>query len=592
MEKLDGSPALRAERDAAAAHFFVNREPDDASSARFEEWFLFERRSPGFGDVPAHVALTTTGATPDNAAVRDMLDELGASHYGVFEVAKDEGRFRVRDVRHGREFELDEEQADQFATELDDGALLVGRLFATPRGSHLFGSGAAVVSGDVASALRQDLTRDAAGDRKSKLSQLEMEKLLFHELGAGGRTRLDGAAAEREPAAADGGAEPLERLEAEIESWLRDSGIAGLDMDELRARFEEAPSMAEVVGPLLEEIAFETQADLEAGRRLLPAYYESLRASRQGTRTASRSAARDELREKAEGPCRCGSGKLYSECCLPRDAVARFEAGRALGQDLTELIHGLESAMGLDNTDDDDAEHDDSRPEPPVAPMVEEYLWECGRLGRELAPAGAAFLRRFAKSLDDGEGAPLDLTEVQPAHVARFLFADRYTEARAPGPDAAEAELNALRDFTAWLRDEQGVDWTTFAGPLCQQEAATAPRLAKANALLGAVDARRWNHAFQVTRLTRRGSAFEAEIEAVDAPAMRGTIVVPAMLSELLEAGDCLAVAADVDIGRLLPSTRWASGNGGDGANVQAQLLRVLPPGAREFLAASTRRTR
>lgn len=571
---LDRSVSLRSERDEAAARFFSGRTPDAAATARFEEWFLFERRSAGLGDVPAQVALAAMDSESYPADVRELLDLLGGQTYGAFEL-RDGDRTRIHDFLTDRGFPLDEEQADWLAGELDAGALLVGRLFPTVRGTYVFGLGVAAVSGEVAQALRRDLIvrRDALA---SRLSQLEMEKLLFlNHLRE--REGADGVPAAEE-------AEPLERIEAEVERWIRESGAAGLDMDQLREAFREAASVSEAVGPLLDEIAFETQADLEVGRRLLPAYYHALRARGGRAPSVDATRPRDELRARGPAPCPCGSGKSYAECCLPRDAVARFEAGRSKGQDLDELIRGLEAAMGLDSDDDEEGGEGGFQAGAPLGGIVEEYIWECQHLGRALPVATSRFLSDFAASIDDGEAAPKHLTELSRIHVARFLHFDRYRRGDLPRQGQVEGELEALRAFARWVRDEQGADWTEFVEALCQEESTWGERLAAVNAKLGGGEPKEWTLAFQITRATRRGERNEAELEAVHDPSMRGTFEIPTSLSEGLAAGDCLAVETNVDAATFLAARQRKRATEED-AEIQARLLRVFPPPAREFLA-------
>lgn len=586
MAEVAKSPPLAAERDAARAEFFGDREPDATGKARFEEWFLFERRSPRLGEVPPILSLASAiegELAPDG---RDLLDESGANQYGVFEREEREGETlgAIRDLLSGRVLTLEPEEAEALQGGLDERCVLVGRLFPSGRGTYFFGRGAMAVGGEIAEALRGDLARREV-DRKARLSQIQMERLLFSP---------DGAAAAPEPTdpTPREGTEHVEILEAEIAQWLRDARLEGFDLDEIRERFRRAEAMREAIEPLLDEVAFESEADLEVGRRLLPAYYRALRANATAVSGASNRAtgsAPDALRARAESPCPCRSGRAYGDCCLPKDALARFEAGRARGESLDQLIGDLEAAMGIEGEDEDDQEWGGADA-PPLGPMVDEYLWECERLGEARGSEEAAFLRALARSVDAADGAPGDLSQVVGAHFERFLFFDRYREAAAPRPGSAARDLDSLLRFANWVRDEQGVDWNEMLAPLCAREANSGARLAPLNEALGTSDVRGWKGVFAVTRLARRGAVCEVELESVGLPVVRASVDLSEDVARHLEPGDCIVVsegAESLQRGERKPGRAESHTE----RRVEARLLRVLPAGARPFLSAKERST-
>jgi hypothetical protein len=227
--------------------------------------------------------------------------------------------------------------------------------------------------------------------------------------------------------------------------------------------------------------------------------------------------------------------------------------------------------------------------------MVEEYLWECERLGSPRASHAAGFLRALAASLDAGPGAPAELGDVSPLHWERFLCFDRYRGDAPPVENEIAAELEAATDFAKWVRDEQGVDWFQFLTPILDRERADGPRLARANAYVESGQWRRRTGAFVITRVTVRGASHEVEVESIGGAGMvvtvgvRGSVALRAELASHLEPGDCVVVASDPSEARgaaerAKPSRRASQAPMGWEKSVSARLLRVLPAAARRFL--------
>ena len=309
-------PGLDEEFRRARTEFFGPRKPEPISVARFEEWFLFERRSPRLGDAPAFVALAARIQPRVSAPIQELLDELAANSYGVFELVSEEGEVSARDLLSERQLSLDPEQAELLEGAMDEASVIVGRLFPSGRGSYLFGRGAVAVGGGVAKALRGDLAMPGK-DRRQRISQLQMERLLFFDVGAPERSEGDPAESE-----------PIERIEAEVDQWLRESVTDGFGIEDLRERFLKSPTIDEAVEPTLEELAFETDADLDLGRRLLPSYYRALHGRKRAPKPEVSAAARaDELRAKASELLRMRIGAILRRL-LPSARRGRALRGR------------------------------------------------------------------------------------------------------------------------------------------------------------------------------------------------------------------------------------------------------------------------
>ncbi|MFN0208044.1 MAG: SEC-C domain-containing protein [Planctomycetota bacterium] len=570
---IDSDADLAADRDTALSEFFGIREPDATSLGRFYEWYLFERRSPLTGEAPPFVVLLDRVESTLPFETRDLLDELGASRFSIYEYSSGEEELTIHDLISDAMYPIEDYQFLELKESLDDTSLVIGRLYPTGKGSYLFGPFGFVVKGEVATALRRDVANTSG--RHGRLSQREMEWLLF------------GGPADPRPADAEltkakiptlpippDEFEPLERLEAEVESWLRTAAVEGLDFDEVKGRLEAAESSAEEVILILNEIAFETDVDLETGRRILPAYALALRNAkkkREGANAMNPRIVKDELRAKSDELCNCGSGEVYGNCCLPKDAIARFDAGRANGEQLNDLFQHLAAAMGVEDDDeDDDSPSVEISQLPPIAPMVEEYLWESSQSGKTNDPADAALLEAFARSIDEGPGAPGDAAGVRPEHLQRFFAKDRYCQLNAPGAGAISLDAAALRQFAIWLRDEHGIDWISSLQQINEESLADADRLAAANELLAEPNVELWNRAFVIVGIHAGDINYEVTVEPVDESKVRGRLELAAKFGTHLRAGDCLLFESE-------PASK-------EGSSLSARLLRVLPKGARPYL--------
>lgn len=567
-ETATADPPLHDDYNSALREFLGDRPADRLTLGRFHEWYLFERLSPIFGDAPAYLLLSQKAEDGLPREALDLLDELGANRFSVFELAPPDeeaapGAIMLRDLVSQGIYALDGEQFEELQKIAQPGSLAIGRVYPTGRGTYWMGPYGFVVLGDVAAALRDDLLK---GGQRGRLSQFQMERLLFG--GANIINEIPNA-----PAAGDELYEPLERVEAELDTWIQQTGIEGITLADIRLRFEDSESSTEAVNSILEDIAFETDADLDVGRRLLPAYYGALKnqkpsgARRKATKTPS-----DDLAKKANDPCPCGSGEIYGNCCLQKDAVARFEAGRARGEGLNLLFAELEAAMGVEADDEAEEGFTGLAAPPPMEPMAAEYLWEMQQNGTVVSPAREASLAAFAKSIDGGEGAPEDLTGLMPEHLFRFLAFERYIQKDPPDFESLTIDAEAILSFAKWLRDEQSIDWFDMAGQATAAVLGPAKRLAVSNRLLGAGDVKSWNRAFSITGIAKFGGQFELVTEPVDQSEVRGRLQVPAQLGENLQIGDCLLVASDAEVGGTL----------------SARLLRVLPGAARPYLITKT----
>jgi hypothetical protein len=411
---------------ARMEYFGAPSPPSGGAEARFLEWFLFERLSERYGEVP-YLTFLRCSAEDLPVHLRDMVEGMAENVFGVFEIesiAPGSG-MTVTDLLRGRTIALREDQAQAL---VEVGDTLVGRLFPIPGAGGLEGeefllSGAVACfrSKELRDALGADLARAHAADPTARLSQREIERLLW-------------------PAPPGGGDGP----EAELRALLGAEGLLGLGVEDLRRMFAEAARPGMVIGPLLDRLAFETRVDLDRARTALWALWEEAR------REVAESGASPPVRRRDDE--------------RPRDAgaaVEAFERGRARGENLDELFARLERDLDLEGVPEAE--------EPPdpalegtagnLAPLIEEHLWERSRGASPGPSVREAGLRSFGRYLSERVVPPLDLLErLEPEHLRRFALDILHP---APGPPAQQEALQtlaAVEEFLRWGRAEQGID--------------------------------------------------------------------------------------------------------------------------------------
>jgi hypothetical protein len=421
-ERVLREPHLPAEVQRARREFFGPRlaagAPLPTAEQRFQEWFLLERESETLGAVP-HEAV----AADDDS----LLDDSLAS---AFLLAGASGkRLEARDLQDGDCYELHAP-----AGTLQPGDLMVGRIHPDPAGGWLPSAAVAVYRPGqvVAAALQKDLGQLQL-DRR--LSQLELEHLLL-------RSGQHAAAV----------APPLERLEAALDTLLRGAG-SSRSAAEVSEALAAAARPGPVLGPLLDELAFDTAIDLDRGRELLLELWNAHHAGDAPPPAAGQAPAA-EATAAGDGP----PGETLGE-----RLVRTLDQGLAQKQDVEELFAQLEAMAGIDPDAEDGEEEDDDPVHGAAAaaanavdvgdlqPLVQEYLWETGRSDGE----PARLLAQWVELQQNGAAPHVDLESVSSTDLLRFLlhvYLGAEPAARAAAVRAAHA---ALREFLAWAEVAQ-----------------------------------------------------------------------------------------------------------------------------------------
>lgn len=427
LDAFAADPHLRAELQRARRQWFGAGDDGSetvvgnpgAAELRFGEWFALERESEILGAVPIEVPRFA-----GDAAV------LGGSSVAVLLVTTaSDGHVEAEDLQDGEVLDLAVPPGS-----LRSGDLVVGRVFPNPEGEWTPSTAAAVFrpGRELGDAFRRDV--EAVGlDRR--LWQIELEHLLLRRPDqapsptAGDRGRR-GAAADRPP---------LEHLEARLAALLEPTG-GKHSADTVSQRLAEADRPGPVMGPLLDELAFDTNVDLDALRRVLLEIWNARHADA----------------GVAEIPPAAASGETLGE-----QLVRTLDDGLRRKRDVDDLFAQLERMAGLepgaaddgDNPfDHDDDPSDDAEPvggdaaTGDLGPLVEEYLWETRR-GRE---PGAGALRLLVELQGNAAHARTDVEAVTATDLMRLLL-HCYLGA------APVTRASTVRD--AWLEVQRFYDW-------------------------------------------------------------------------------------------------------------------------------------
>ncbi|MDP6741180.1 MAG: hypothetical protein QF404_14320 [Planctomycetota bacterium] len=418
---------LREELGASGWEFFGGEPPrHNAAEAllagrRHLEWFLFERHSPSlFGSPSEHLLEAWLEGAPSELGDKGQV--LTHSFVGIFEVVEElpEVGCWLRDMAGFGSYAL--------AHALDDGRLqtgdlLVGRLFPIEDGLHCASSAAAIFrSGKLAAALEQDLEhiRSKASGKVLRLSQDGLEKMFW---GAGHEPKSEQAVGDLRRFLSEAADLPQHR----IKSIVTRLGEAPFDPDNL------TPGAGDLLGSILDDLAFGTNVDLDAARRHLLLAWQEL------------SLEPDQADQVSEPPL---DGDLNQKGSAA--AVARFDSGRLAGQDLDSLFDNLEKDLGIGAVSDDDPDEDSPAPDFPgvVGAMIAEYCWEHDlRAEDDACPKSdpLALLAEFAKPIGVFE-------ELGPEELLRFAtFWIHEKEALNSAQDAREL-LDSLRHFIGWVQ--------------------------------------------------------------------------------------------------------------------------------------------
>ncbi len=518
--------ALEAEFQASAPEFFGIRPAGQDSEAalserRHLEWFALERESAHLGGVPIQVLSAHPEAAERGLGAAEAASWIG-SFTGVFEVTgvrPAEGLW-VRDLAGSGEYPLAEPEVAQV---LEAGDLIAGRIF--PVGDTLFGASPAAVflrDSRLLEALRADIDRARERTRGVlRIAQRDIEAL-FHR-----------------PRAAANAGDPTGELRAllargglaheEIEVLLEELASAPFDPDAL------APGAGDVLGEILDQLAFETELDLEEARRAMLVAWQHLARRGPGSgasltpkpasTTPSQPQQRSAPAQRREPAARAAPPRRDPVA----EALAEFDRARASGSPLDQSFDALERALELDR----EVDPDEAAPAPDfpgaIAALVEEFLWELERTEGAASARACACLRSLGRYAE-----PIGVSEnLDTRALADFAARWSLDQDELHGAEEARTLVAALERFRRWSEESQALTLDASSGELLRLLARELPRLAEAN-----------------QRRTRRADVAEGEVfELVglerDNALVRGDsgeqrVAIDPMLVEWLRVGDRL----------------------------------------------------
>ncbi|MCA8973148.1 MAG: hypothetical protein KDC98_00430 [Planctomycetes bacterium] len=434
VARLEADTRLRVELARARREFFAEgasaavpgRGLVEASERRFYEWYALERESETLGCVPVTVP-------------RFAADEaLMGSCVGVFAItAAEAGSAAARDLQDDSMLELTVP-----ATALAAGDLLVGRLF--PAGVGQWLPSVAVTVFRPGGSLGTAFTRDRERlEIEGRLQQVELEHLLLRRRDAAG----NGVVEDDVPI-------PLEHLEADLDKLLGETDLSATAISEQLAA---ADRPGQVIGPLLERIAFDSEIDLDALRRTLLQIWNAQHAS-----TLIATDAEAEADADAGGP---GESVGPPGETLGEKMVRLLDEGLHRHRDVDSVFADLERMAGLEPGAANDAENpydrvadDDTSAGEPLAgtldPLVQEYLWERSQHD----DAAGATLRTWVELLGNAAVPHADLEDVTALDLMRLLMHVYLGSAPADRVAAVRNAFRCVGEFFAWAEQTQDLE--------------------------------------------------------------------------------------------------------------------------------------
>lgn len=445
-EQLSHEPRLNAELQRARRQFFgttARRQNDDVVEHRFAEWFLFERESEALGAVPTDVEPYATAASA-----------LEGSISGLFLVESTGRTTTVRDVQDGEILELLDNGR------LQPGDLLVGRLY--PAAGERFSPSTATPAlrpgRKLADAFLHDLKRL---DLDRRLQQIELEHLLLREHGG---TAVEHAHDPIVPGPPPAPIVPLEHLEADLEQLLQAAGDKH-SATRISQQLALAQRPGAFIGPLLDQLAFDTQVDLDRARQVMLEIWNAHHAGEAGDTAV------------ADAPAAATSGPPGES--LGERLVRTLDQGLGEKRDVEDLFRQLERIAGIEAEDDDDQE-DDERGTAIVdafagiendatldvgdlGPLIQEYQWETGA---EQADGGSV----ERSDLDHGalklwvelqQNAPVpntDFESIATPDIMRLLLHVYLRSAPGERAEQVRGAFAELEGFYRWVHETQEMD--------------------------------------------------------------------------------------------------------------------------------------
>ncbi|MEE2941472.1 MAG: hypothetical protein VX460_13880 [Planctomycetota bacterium] len=567
MGLVRADPTLAAEFEASIPDFFRGPVPSRGGALgallagrRHLEWFLLEHHGPRLGgasvgpnlEVEFRAAALERAEAAEDPELEEMLvgafDALLRSQTGIFEVeeVRPEAGVWLRDVTGFGSFAA---ASVALAAELGGGELLVGRLYPAGEGVHVPSPAAAIVRlPEVVEALQRDLERirDGQAAKVLRVSQGELEAMFFGA--GGGEVRVPDGPEDHALPGPSG--DPV----ADAVQLLHDAGFeverARLAVQRLGREPRDPERLVhgsgDVLGRILEEVAFDTSIDLDGARKALMGAWELVSAA-------------------ASGPVvpRGASPEALDEDAARAAAVDAFAAGRLRGEDPATLVQSLQRELGVGG---EEQEPDQPAPDFPgvVGAMIDEMRWELGATRPGFDVEGLQpldHLAAFARPI----GVFEELTGDDLLRFATFWLQEKRA---LSSDDEARRLVGGLREFCEWSLDAHEVDLgSTVLDALDGLEDSLA-RSRRANLVLGpsSMDEDDPGEVYAIEALDERSAgSFEESKDRLRSPGGDTiSVILPDRLRGELRVGDRLrariAITGHADVRCCYPPEQAALG--------------------------------
>ena len=546
----------RAWREFFGVDVEVRRQPERGRPAhtRFCEWFVLERVSEVLGDVPIRRLGELTGDEPAE------LDALLGSRVGIYRVdAVGDDSARLIDLQTERPEDLRSDPGWRENLKLTAGDLLVGRLYPDDRGRCVPSAAVAVVAAGerLSEALQQDLR---ASQLPRRLHQAELEHLLFRKWDAARETVQQ--------------SRPIEHLEARLETLLRDAGAVRHSATEISRALRDASSAGSVMGPLLDEIAFDTSVDLDELRMLLLEMWNAYHPG--GDVIPTPDPATPQPAADGSAKPEDGGGARRTELASgfePREGESlgetlarRIEQGLTADEDIEEVYAEVEQLLGEPIDDEDENEVPLTDPTDVVRgdlqALIAEFVWE------EKCEDGveARVLGLLVRQLNEAPVPKVDLEYVEAKDLLRLLVHVFLGSAPAEREQAVRMTFGVLERFYAWAAETQEYQLGDGLTECRARLVDDVDRLARASRALSSADAPTTAQPI----LMRVQATRERELELELGAERRALIPLPDGVAKDLRVGDLV-------LGAL------RSGHRDDAATLDGMVV-VVPEGCEAML--------
>ncbi len=493
----------------------------ELAARRHLEWFLLEKERPGPEEARIE-ALIEACADAAGGSAEQVRESLAGSHASVFEVKRAEPGRGVWLWDLAGLFECATIEAEGSRL-LEAGDVIAGRVFPTGDSFYRLSRAAAMWRDPrLLSALERDMERARANrpahSRGSlRLRQSDLESM-FQPTGPLSARRMTSSTTD---------------AVADARTLLTAIGVEAEAVEDFLARLANegpAPSSPllgahDVLGDILEELAFESSVDLEAARRVLLLAWEQLHVE------PAEAAAPASIEPVPEISAPAIAAKTPPDDVAA--AVAEFDRKRRAGAPLEVVFQDLERDLGLADGVEGSDEEDTPAPDFPgvVAAMIEEFLWDEGREHGPESTRRYSGLRSLGK-FTAGIGVFENLSGRElSAYACRWLPASRELTDAA----AARDLLEALGRFCAWAQENHEVRLEEQFTPVLRSLEESLPRLVEANRRCPPAPAEAEEPRFELVAIGPEGEA-----EVADESGDRRTVELAPKLDDLLRPGDLL----------------------------------------------------